>query len=143
MLLGTLVLVAGTAAAVNAEQRSAPGDQQRAAHVAEQVHAPRAATSSRACHGDGIRACWETSASVGEAADHLAQSLGKAAGRRATRTCDQIRVGTTGAPLSATACFVRVRFGDHGVFVFVDPLASRDQRGVATVRGARVVVQTA
>lgn len=97
--------------------------------------------ASHACKGAGIRACWTTSATVLNASDAVTASLRAAADAAPTRTCDRVPVGTTGRPMQADSCFVRVRFGSHGVFVFAEPLTERDAAGVAKVTGTRVSVQ--
>lgn len=139
VLLGTAVLVAGSAIAVAAQQSG----QEHARSVATQLPAPPSAEASDSCNGDAIVACWETSANVTDTALVLEDSLEGAARTTPRRTCDRVPVGTSGPPMQADACFVRVRFGSHGVFVFVDPVTKRDAAGVATVVGSRVSVSAA
>ena len=133
-LMGAALLVAGTAVAVDAR----PDDLERAGSLASKVEPPRGAVPSDDCHGDHVEGCWTVSTSVLAVAEALARSLSDLAGSAPTQTCDRVPVGTTGAPISADACFVRTRFGEHGVFVFVDPLTERDAAGVAQVVGSRV-----
>lgn len=136
VVLGLALLATGAAAVVALQQDV---DLERARAVAARVTAPSAAEVAPTCAGDGsARRCWTVRADVLAVADELTSALSSAAGTTPDRTCDRLPVGTTGVPLSADACFVRVRFGEHGVFVFVDPLTERDAEGVGSVVGATV-----
>lgn len=144
ILLGTMLLAAsGATAAMYAQRVGDDADERRAHTVANLVAAPRASEDVFTCHGDGIAACWHTPLPVAAAADGLVPSLAKAARTAPTRTCDRVPVGSAGAAVQADACFLRVRYGKHGVFVFVDPLTERDAHGLAQVVGSRVTVQAA
>jgi hypothetical protein len=141
VLVGALLAVAATAVAVNARHESADSQNlRRAAAVAEQLAVPSGATASTRCHGDGLVACWIVTQPVPAVADTIVTSLRVPARATPTRTCDRVRVGTTGAPLASDSCFVRVRYGSRGVFVFLDPLVERDPAGRARVVGSQVSV---
>jgi hypothetical protein len=141
VLLGSVLAIAGTAVVVNARQQSADTQNQtRAAAVAQQLQAPAGAVVSKSCHGDGLVSCWTVPQPVPAVADAMATSLRVPAKATPTRTCDRVRVGTTGAPLESDSCFVRVRYGSRGVFVFLDPLVERDSHGRASVIGSQVSV---
>lgn len=141
LLLGLGLVLALTAAVVSAQRQPGQDDMQQAVAVADRLDAPGGARPVDACSADGLRACWHTTGSVMAAADAMAASLAATSDMTATRTCDRVPVGTTGLARQADACFVRTRFGDHGVFVFIDPLTERDAQGVGKVVGAQVSVQ--
>lgn len=106
--------------------------------MAKALTMPSDAQRSTACHGEGTVACWTVNRPVTDYAAALAVALGNSARRKATQTCDRVPAGASAAPLQADACFVRVRFGDRGVFIFADPLTLRDADGVVTVIGSQV-----
>lgn len=139
----TAVAVAIVCVGLVVVQGGADDDRLRATEIAEQLAAPAGAQGSTTCRGDGVVACWEVRRPVTAVSSLLAESLGRPAGKAATTTCDRVPVGTTSGSLQADSCFVRVRFGDRGVFVFLDPLVERDEDGVATVVGSLVSVSHA
>ncbi|GAB7192770.1 hypothetical protein NUM3379_34790 [Kineococcus sp. NUM-3379] len=114
-----------------------------AVDVARGLQAPFGAVDSTICNGDGQVACWESPEPVKVVATKLAREMDVQANKAAALTCEQMPVGTTGAYLSADSCFVRVRFGSHGTFAFVEPLVERDADGIASVVGARISLSAA
>ena len=139
---------AGAAAVLPAVQNHLDRpSREQAQTVAHVLPAPTGATVSTICHGDGQVACWETSAPVldveREMVLALQEQVGKVSGvgevsKAVVSSCDEVRVGARGEAL-ADSCFVRARFGDHGTFVFIDPLTTHDKStGTTSVIGARV-----
>ncbi|GAB7192897.1 hypothetical protein NUM3379_36060 [Kineococcus sp. NUM-3379] len=114
-----------------------------AVEVARGLQAPFGAVDSTVCNGDGQVACWESPEPVKVVATKLARGMDVQADKAAAITCEQVPVGTTGAHLSADSCFVRVRFGSHGTFAFVEPLVERDDTGIASVVGTRISLSAA
>lgn len=138
--LAVTVVGAGVVAATPTvrEHLDRPSREQ-AQRVARAVPAPAGATVSTVCHGDGQVACWETGAAVVDVARQVSQSMQQAAGEAAVSTCEQVPVGTAEPQALADSCFVRVRFGDHGTFAFIDPVSDHDPAtGAVSVVGARV-----
>jgi hypothetical protein len=117
---------------------------EQAQRVAHALPAPVGANVSTVCHGEGQVACWEIGASVIDVAQQMSRAVQQEAGKAATSTCEQVPVGTAKPAVLADACFVRVRFGDHGTFVFIDPVSGRDPvTGAVSVVGARVSLSAA
>lgn len=135
---------AGASAALPAlTERSHQEHLSEAERVAHGLQAPFGAVDSTACNGDGQVACWESPEPVEVVATKLARGMDVQANEAAAITCEQVPVGSTGAHLSADSCFVRVRFGSHGTFAFVEPLVERDGAGTASVVGARISLSAA
>lgn len=117
---------------------------EQAQRVAHALSAPVGATASTVCHGDGQVACWETGASVVDVAQQMSRAVQQEAGTAATSTCAQVSVGTAKPAVLADSCFVRVRFGNHGTFVFIDPVSDHDPAtGAVSVVGAQVSLSAA
>jgi len=147
LLTALVVTIAGAGAVAvtpTVQEHLDRPSREQAQRVAHAVPAPTGATVSTVCHGDGQVACWETSTSVVDVARQLSRAVQQEAGRAATSTCDQVPVGAVTSTVSGDACFVRVRFGHHGSFAFIDPISGRDPvTGAVSVVGARVSLSAA
>lgn len=111
--------------------------------VAHDVAAPAGATKSATCHADGLVACWVVEGSTTNVATALFASLTGPAGKPAMQSCQRVPVGAKGNTVVADECSVIVRYGDHGVFAFLDPQVSRDANGRATIAGTLVTISAA
>jgi hypothetical protein len=71
-------------------------------------------------------------------ASALSQSIGVAASRSASVTCSAVQ---NGVAAGLKSCLVAVRWGDYGVFAFVDPNVVRHSNG-PVVAGTLVSIST-
>ena len=99
--------------------------------------APPGGISSTQCHGDGQVGCWLTTSSVEQTAREVADALGRLTDERVDLSCEALPTENDAYPPGTESCFVRVRFGDRGTFVFIDPVLDRTD-GAATPAGALV-----
>lgn len=139
LVLVLLGAVAAAAIPVLGERLDRP-QRERASVSAAAMSAPAGAVESTVCRGDGQVACWQVNTPVADVAIELSAALGATTDQPVVRTCDEVPLTTTVGPSTTTSCFVRVRFGDHGAFAFVDPWIERDDDGIARVVGALVTV---
>ena len=109
----------------------------RAETLAFALQVPQDAISSTECHGDGQVDCWRTTSSVEQTARTVADALDRLTDERIDLSCEALPTEDGAYPPGAESCFVRVRFGDRGTFVFVDPVLDRTD-GAATLTGALV-----
>jgi hypothetical protein len=129
---GAALVVPPALARVDASHREHAFDEARA------VPAPEGVTTATDCHGDGIVACWQSDQSVDDLTDTLLGSMQRRTDEPVERTCIPAPVGHAD---TARSCFLALRDGDHGVFVFVDPRVDQDEvDGGVVVTGAVVSV---
>lgn len=116
--------------------------------IARGMDRPVGAVASNECHGDGLVACWQVDRPVSQVADEVQWAIGEVLGPSVNDvgpgiTCTQIPAGGPGVPdmpAGPMSCLVAARFGDSGVFVFVDPSYGMGRHGETGLVGSLISV---